>query len=282
MTSHSIECAAIGAGGRISDRPIAKKELMKNISIVISLVVVVAFAATSVHAQNLVLNPGFELDGVSLLNQAPLDWGYIYGGYLAVEYMNSHGDVAHTGNFAAWFGSNTGNNDTIYQSIPTVVGGTYNFSFWVDNANSFSATYFIASWGTTNVLQILPSDGTATNGWTLFSFMMTATASNTTISFAGQNAPASVGLDDVSVTPMSFTSELIGVGLNQTNVVLTLLMASNFFYDVQSTTDLVSGTWSTIASNIPGLGVTTNYIDYNGATVPQKFYRVGMHSNAPN
>jgi|GEM_PF-619849 len=73
------------------------------------------------------------------------------------------------------------------------------------------------------------------------------------------------------------TWELTGVGVSNTNAVLNLLTISNYYYDVQSTTDLVSSAWSTIASNILGLGGTTNYIDLNGAAVPQRFYRVAMH-----
>jgi uncharacterized repeat protein (TIGR03803 family) len=73
------------------------------------------------------------------------------------------------------------------------------------------------------------------------------------------------------------TSELTSISVSNTTAILNLLTTSNYYYDVQSTTDLVYGAWSTIASNIPGLGGTTNYIDLNGATVPQKFYRVGMH-----
>ena len=57
---------------------------------------------------------------------------------------------------------------------------------------------------------------------------------------------------------------------------LTFSTISNDLYDVQATTDLVAGVWSTIASNIVGNGGGTNYIDVT-AGVPQKFYRVYVH-----
>jgi hypothetical protein len=47
-------------------------------------------------------------------------------------------------------------------------------------------------------------------------------------------------------------------------------------YDVQATTDLSSGAWSTIASNILGDGSTKNYVDAI-AGVRQKFYRIYVH-----
>ena len=71
----------------------------------------------------------------------------------------------------------------------------------------------------------------------------------------------------------------VSIEISGTNVVLTFPTISNQLYDVQSRTDLVSGSWSTIASNILGTdGVVTN-IDVGAATVPKRFYRVGLQQN---
>jgi hypothetical protein len=48
------------------------------------------------------------------------------------------------------------------------------------------------------------------------------------------------------------------------------------FYDVLTTTDLVSGSWSDIASNLSS-GSTYNtmiFTNTGAATVPQRFYRL--------
>ncbi len=61
-----------------------------------------------------------------------------------------------------------------------------------------------------------------------------------------------------------------------TNVVLTFPTISNRLYDVQNRTDLVSGSWSTIASNITGTGGIVTNIDVGAATTTRRFYRVGL------
>lgn len=59
-------------------------------------------------------------------------------------------------------------------------------------------------------------------------------------------------------------------------ITLMFSTTSNNFYDVQTSTDLVSSGWSTLVSNIVGNGGTTNYVDIP-SNVPQKFYRVYVH-----
>lgn len=61
------------------------------------------------------------------------------------------------------------------------------------------------------------------------------------------------------------------------NAVLSYTTTNGPLYDVQSTTDLVSGAWSTIASNTPGTGGVLTYTDTGGAAVPKKFYRINLH-----
>ncbi len=71
----------------------------------------------------------------------------------------------------------------------------------------------------------------------------------------------------------------VTINIVSTNVVLAFPTVSNNLYVVQSTTDLVSDAWSTIASNIPGTdGVVTN-MDVGGAKVSRRFYRVGLQQN---
>ena len=64
-----------------------------------------------------------------------------------------------------------------------------------------------------------------------------------------------------------------------TNVLLTFPTISTNLYDIQSSTDLVSGCWSTIASNIAGTGGIVTNIDVGGASVSHRFYRVGVQVN---
>ena len=74
---------------------------------------------------------------------------------------------------------------------------------------------------------------------------------------------------------------LSGYDLQISNVVpvgadihINLATGSNRFYLVQSTTDLVTGTWTTVTSNLAGNGGIVTIIDTNAATQPERFYRV--------
>ena len=67
------------------------------------------------------------------------------------------------------------------------------------------------------------------------------------------------------------------ISLVSSNVYVIFSTISNDYYDVQSKTDLVSGAWSTIVSNVVGTGLTVTNIDVGMATLPKNFYRVGVH-----
>ena len=57
---------------------------------------------------------------------------------------------------------------------------------------------------------------------------------------------------------------------------LSLSTGSNRLYLVQGTTDLVTGTWTTVSSNISGSGGIVTIVDTNAATQPKRFYRVQL------
>jgi hypothetical protein len=87
-------------------------------------------------------------------------------------------------------------------------------------------------------------------------------------------------IDDNSLTISSILPTPpndLAISLVGTNVYVIFSTISNDYYDVQSTTDLVSGAWSTIASNFLGTGSTVTNIDVGAATLPKSFYRVGVH-----
>ncbi len=67
--------------------------------------------------------------------------------------------------------------------------------------------------------------------------------------------------------------------ISGTNVLLAFPTISTNLYDVQNSTDLISGCWSTIASNIVGTGGIVTNVDVGGASVTHRFYRVGVQVN---
>lgn len=70
--------------------------------------------------------------------------------------------------------------------------------------------------------------------------------------------------------------EIAGISFSGTNVLVGLITSTNAHYDVQTTTDLASGAWSMLYSNVPGTGGLTN-INCGYTTGPQRFYRVAAH-----
>jgi hypothetical protein len=98
-----------------------------------------------------------------------------------------------------------------------------------------------------------------------------------TASRGGSN-PDSAGCADTGYLETSDPSQntFLTCNIDGTNVVLTFLASPLVFYDVLTTTDLVSGSWSDIATNLSsGSSYSTmTYTNAGAATVPQRFYRL--------
>jgi hypothetical protein len=123
-----------------------------------------------------------------------------------------------------------------------------------------------------------PASADATNIWTL-------SAEQNGLTIAVQNGAAAtfdeirVGTNYADVTPVTQVSSNAFVItsmqiLNGTNVVVSFLSTSNVVYEVQQNTDLVTGTWTTIASGIPGTGGTIQFTNVVTSATVKRFYRV--------
>jgi hypothetical protein len=137
------------------------------------------------HA-NLVVDPGFE----SCPATPPPGWSAS-----PQAACNTH---AHTGSWAAAFELTS----TLSQSISTIPGTTYDFSFWVSGIDLVTPDQFTASFGSSQVLNLVNVTPTT---YTFEDFTASATAASTTIGFAG-TAPTGGGgwlVDDVSVTAVT-------------------------------------------------------------------------------
>jgi hypothetical protein len=98
--------------------------------------------------------------------------------------------------------------------------------------------------------------------------------------FTTTNNPSLVA--DITFQHLSFYSpspeppSYMAIKIASTNVFVMFPTISNCLYDVQSRTDLVAGSWSTIASNMTGTGGIMTNIDVGAATAPKRFYRIGL------
>jgi len=139
---------------------------------------------------------------------------------------------------------------------------------------------------TTVLLYVNPTPGAAepatantTNIWTL------SPSEQNGLAIVVQNGAAAtfdeirVGTNYADVTPviqLSSTNAVVtGIQvLNSTNVVVSFLSASNTFYSVQQNTDLVTGTWTTIANNIQGTGAIIQFTNVVPSATAKRFYRI--------
>jgi len=83
------------------------------------------------------------------------------------------------------------------------------------------------------------------------------------------------GIDNILLTAEPAVS-ISDIFFNGTDVMIGMNTSTNAHYDIQTTTDLVSSAWSTILSNVPGVGGLTN-LDCGPATGPQQFFRADAH-----
>jgi Concanavalin A-like lectin/glucanases superfamily len=91
-----------------------------------------------------------------------------------------------------------------------------------------------------------------------------------------------VRISDTALTPDQFLDapplRIAAINVIGTNVTLQFTSVPNNLHNVQSSTNLVSGTWATITNNIVGNGGLITFIDTGAATnSPARFYRIDLH-----
>jgi hypothetical protein len=219
--------------------------------------------------QSIVLNGGFE---TSNFGGWTLSGNTIKGTtvYNAVEGTNSSFAVVHSGSYGAFLG------DTqvaiLSQTVPTYPGQSYLLSFWLENPASGSGQVFRVNWntnGATNLIyQILSPPAFS---WTNYTFILTATSTNTVLQFGAENPPNYFGLDDISLTPIPIPSFTDFAG-DADSFALTWNSLAGISYIIQYKTNLVQTNWINLATNTAAAAVTS-YTNGSAAD-PARFYRI--------
>jgi hypothetical protein len=182
----------------------------KLLLVVVALAVAFSLTAPRAFADtNLVNNGSFETGDFT---------GWTEGGNFEFSQVVSGAFYVYTGaqdgQFYATFGP-VGSDGTISQTISDTAGAGYTLSFWLAAAGD-DPSHFAVFWNGTDLMDEMdPNTG---GNWTQFSFNVQGTGSDT-LTFAFQDDPEYIALDNVSVSPAGGTTPepssimLLGTGV---------------------------------------------------------------------
>jgi hypothetical protein len=181
----------------------------------------------------------------------------------------------HSGNYGAKIGPG-GSLYYLSQTLPTAPGQLYLVSFWLVNYNGDGPNQFLDDWGATTLFNQL---NLGTDGWMNPQYLITATATSTTLQFGFRNDPYYFAFDDVSVTAVRAPVFQSLVNSNG-SVNLTWTSMTNLAYQLQYKTNLAQTGWINLGNAINASGGVVTVTDVSPAD-PQRFYRIQLASPVP-
>jgi subtilase family serine protease len=159
----------------------------------------------------------------------------------------------------------------ISQNIATVPGQSYILSFAVADPYGGTTAQFFVNWNTNTIYS---ETNPPAYDWTLRTFDLIATSTNTILQFGARNDNAS-GFDALDDVTLMATSPSINLNISRANsgvVVLTWNSSSGTVYQVQYSTNLLSTNWSNHSTNT-ATGLTLSVTNAIG-TSSRSYYRV--------
>jgi hypothetical protein len=217
--------------------------------------------------QSTVNNGGFESGNFS---------GWSLNASSKYDFVTTSSSLVHSGGNGAALGQ-TGSLGYLYQTLATSPGQNYLFSLWLDNPNNpagASPNQFQVQWNGTTLFN---QTNLPFMAWTNLQFVVTATGTSTLLQFGFQDNPYYLGLDDISVAPVSapvFNAAASATApANTFNFTWTTV--PGLTYQVQYTTNLLQGSWINLGGPITASGSTLSMSDTNAISLsPSRFYRV--------
>jgi hypothetical protein len=177
--------------------------------------------------------------------------------------LNTAGQLLNTTNCVLSGALAAGQNLALYWfpergSADTIAGYSYShYGIYTDSVGINGS----APW-------VVPSDGSVVQ---LNFYIASRGGSNPDTAGLAQNAGE---LGDCAPTCHLASVTIVPSG---TNVILSFFASPLIYYNVQTSTDIVSGSWSTIATNLTfpnGEAGTITTTNFGGAITPQRFYRL--------
>jgi PEP-CTERM motif len=173
---------------------------------VLGLAAVIAMAGTSAAKADLIVNGGFETGNFSGWT---LSGNTGFTGVSGPGFNDGFVNNPNSGNFFAFLGP-VGSDGFLSQTFSDTAGKTLHVSFFLANDGDTPNDFHVSFDGTS----LLSLTNDSAHAFEEFSFLVTATGSDTLTIGGFRNDPGYFGLDDVSVTVPEPTSiALFGAGL---------------------------------------------------------------------
>jgi hypothetical protein len=186
---------------------------------------------------------------------------------------NNFSPAVHSGSYGGKFGQ-VGSIGYLSQTISTTPGQSYLLSFWLDSSanpnppRKTTPNQFLVSWAGNTLLNLT---NIAVIGWTNLQFVVSASATNSVLQFGLQDDTWALGLDEITLQPISAPScrAIVKTG---DNLKCTWAVVAGLNYQFQYKTNLLQSSWVDVNGIVISNSLfvtTTNSITSD----PQRFYR---------
>jgi PKD repeat protein len=186
-----------------------------------------------------------------------------------IDYAFVSSDFVNSGTYGASLGT-FGGYGFLSQNLATTPGITYILSLWLDSPDGELPNEFAVSWNGTNLFDAVNMPAF---GWTNLQFRVVATGPLTSLTFTYYDDATYLGLDDVSVQPLTF--QVNSIGLSGANLIVNgnNPFVGGTYVTLMSTNPAQSlNLWTPIGTNVVATNGNFNFTVTNAVSGPRRFY----------
>ena len=180
-------------------------------------------------------------------------------------------DFVHSGLYGADLGT-FGSEAYLSQTLSTTPGTRYILSLWLNSPDGETPNAFMVSWDGNTLLN---ETDLGAIGWTDYQFTVTASTAGTLLQIGFLDDPSYLGLDDVSVLPVTF--RIAGISLTGSNLVVHGKQGQSggsYVTRMSSSLALPRNQWTPVGTNVLSADgdftfTVTNAVDPHA---PKRYY----------